>query len=129
MKKYYYPAKFSKEGKKYSVEFIDFEDVFTFGDDFEDAYYMAQDVLFNMLPEYNGKLPEPTLNYMNIKTKDNEFITLVELDVLEHERRISTKFVKTTVTIPEWLKILSEENGLSFSKILQDGLKSKLNIL
>ena len=128
MKKYFYPAKFSKEGNCYNVEFIDFDDIFTFGEGFEDAYYMAQDALFNMLPEYKGRLPKPTLNYMNIKVKDDEFITMVELDVVEHERKISKEFVKTTVTIPQWLKNLAEEKGLSYSKILQDGLKDELNI-
>ena len=45
MKKYFYPAIFTKEGKNYRVKFIDFEDIFTFGTGFEDAYYMAKDAL------------------------------------------------------------------------------------
>lgn len=129
MKKYFYPAIFSKEGNKYNVKFIDFDDIFTFGDSLEDAYFMAQDALYNMLPEYENKLPSPTLNYMNINVKSNEFITVVELDVSEHEKKISSKVVKTTVTMPEWLKNLAETKGLNFSKILQDGLKKELNLL
>ena len=97
MNKYFYPALFSKEGNKYNVKFIDFEDIFTFGDSLEDAYYMAQDALYAMLPEL-------TLNYMNIKVQKNEFISMVELDVLEHEKKMSSKIVNTTVTMPEWLK-------------------------
>lgn len=129
MNKYFYPAIFSKEGKKYNVKFIDFEDIFTFGDGLEDAYYMAQDALYNMLPEYKDKLPKPTTNYMNIKVKNNEFITMVELDVLEHEKKISSKTVNTTVTMPEWLKNLADSKGLNFSKVLQEGLKKELNLL
>ena len=108
MNKYFYPAIFSKEGKK---------------------YYMAQDALYNMLPEYKDNLPEPTINYMNIKVKKDEFITMVELDVAEHERKISSKTVNTTVTMPEWLKNLADIKGLNFSKVLQDGLKKELNLL
>ncbi len=129
MNKYFYPALFSKEGNKYNVKFIDFEDIFTFGDSLEDAYYMAQDALYNMLPEYKNNLPKPTIDYMNIKVKKNEFITMVELDVLEHEKRISSKTVNTTVTMPEWLKNLADNKGLNFSKILQEGLKKELNLL
>ena len=89
---------------------------------------MAQDVLFNMLP-YLDKLPEPSFDYMNIETKDNEFITLVDLDPKEHEKRISEKTVNTLVTMPEWLKNAAIEKGLNFSKILQENLKKELNIL
>ena len=105
MKKLYYPAKFFKEKRGYFVKFIDFENVFTQGNTLEEAYYMAQDALYGMLDEYD-KLPKPTLNYMNIKDEDGEleFITLVELDLLLHRKRISSKSVKTTVTMPEWLK-------------------------
>ena len=129
MNKYFYPALFSKEGDKYNVKFIDFDDIFTFGNDFDDAYYMAQDALYNMLPEYNNNLPKPTFDYMKIKVKDNEFITMVELDLIEHEKKISSKTVSTTVTMPEWLKSLADTKGLNFSRVLQDGLKKELNLL
>ena len=129
MKKYFYPAIFSKEGKAYSVKFIDFDDIFTFGIGFDDAYYMAQDALYNMLPEYKDKLPNPTYDYMKIKLNDGDFITMVELDPIEHERKISSKTVNTTVTMPEWLKKLADNKGLNFSKILQEGLKKELNLL
>lgn len=129
MKKYFYPAIFSKEGKAYNVKFLDFEDIFTFGEGFSDAYYMAQDALYNMLPEYKDRLPEPTFDYMNIKVNKNEFITMVELDPIEHEKKLSKKTVNTTVTMPEWLKNLADVKGLNFSKILQEGLKKELNLL
>lgn len=129
MKKYFYPAIFSKEKDAYNVKFIDFENIFTFGIGFEDAYYMAQDALYNMLPEYKDNLPEPTFDYMNIKTSDNEFVTMVELDVAEHEKKISSKTVNTTVTMPEWLKNLADTKGLNYSKLLQESLKKELNLL
>ena len=127
MNNYFYPAIFSKEGNSYNVKFIDFDNIFTFGNGFNEAYYMAQDALYNMLPEYEV-LPVPTYNYMNIKVGKDEFITMVELDVLEHERKISSKTVKTTVTMPEWLKLLAEAKGINFSKILQKGIKEELNL-
>ena len=128
MNNYFYPAIFSKEGNSYNVRFIDFDNIFTFGNGFNEAYYMAQDALYNMLPEYEV-LPVPTYNYMNIKVGKDEFITMVELDVLEHERKISSKTVKTTVTMPEWLKLLAEAKGINFSKIWQKGIKEELNLL
>ncbi len=128
MKKYFYPAIFSKEGKAYNVKFIDFDDVFTYGIGFEDAYYMAQDALYNMLPEYKDNLPQPTFDYMKVQVRDNEFITMVELDLVEHEKKISSKTVNTTVTMPEWLKNLADAKGINFSKLLQDSIKDELNL-
>ena len=125
MKRYFYPAVFSKEGNCYNVKFLDFENIFTFGDSLEDAYYMAQDALYAMLPEYKDNLPKPTFDYMNIKVKPNEFITMVELNPVEHEKKISSK----TVTMPEWLKNLADTNGINFSKLLQDSIKNELNLL
>ena len=129
MKKYFYPAIFSKEGDAYNVKFIDFDNIFTYGIGFNDAYYMAQDALYTMLPEYKDNLPEPTYDYMKIKVKDNEIITMVELDPIEHEKRISSKTVNTTVTMPEWLKNLADIKGINFSKLLQDSIKKELNLM
>ena len=129
MKKYFYPAIFSKEGDAYNVKFIDFDNIFTYGIGFNDAYYMAQDALYAMLPEYKDNLPEPTYDYMKIKVKDNEFITMVELDPIEHEKRISSRTVNTTVTMPEWLKNLADTKGINFSKLLQDSIKKELNLI
>ena len=128
MKKYFYPAIFSKEGNSYCVKFLDFENIFTFGDSFDDAYYMAQDALYAMLPEYKDKLPTPTFDYMKIKVKPNEFISMVLLDPIEHEKKISSKSVNTTVTMPEWLKNLADTKGINFSKLLQDSIKKELNL-
>ena len=129
MKKYFFPAIFYKEGDAYNVKFIDFDNIFTYGIGFNDAYYMAQDALYAMLPEYKDNLPEPTYDYMKIKVKDNEFITMVELDPIEHEKRISSKTVNTTVTMPEWLKNLADTKGINFSKLLQDSIKKELNLI
>jgi len=46
MNNYFYPAIFSKEGNSYNVKFIDFDNIFTFGNGFNEAYYMAQDALY-----------------------------------------------------------------------------------
>ncbi|CDE38378.1 uncharacterized protein family UPF0150 [Mycoplasma sp. CAG:472] len=89
---------------------------------------MAQDALYNILPDLK-ELPAPTNDYMNIKVKKNEFITMVELNTFEHEQKLSNKTVKTTVTMPEWFKKLAESKDINFSKVLQNGLKSELNLL
>ena len=66
---------------------------------------------------------------MNIKIKDGDIITMVELDPIEHEKTISSKTVNTTVTMPEWLKNLADMKGINFSKLLQESIKKELNLL
>ena len=129
MAKYYYPAKFTDEGNGFSVQFIDYDEIYTCGDDFEEAYYMAQDVLYCMLPDYVDEIKKPTLDYMKIPVKKNEFITMVYVDTIEHEKTISSKTVKTTVTMPEWLKNLADDANINFSKLLQESIKRELNLL
>ena len=73
------------------------------------------------LLEENQPLPQAT-NIKEIKTKD--VVSFVSVDVNKYRR--STKAVKKTLSIPEWLAIEAERNNLSLSKVLQDGLRSKL---
>lgn len=73
---YFYPAVFSKEGKFYNVKFVDFDNVFTFGCGFEDAYFMAQDALKCVLSDFEV-YPAPTNDFKNIQLGKDECIILV----------------------------------------------------
>jgi hypothetical protein len=42
---------------------------------------------------------------------------------------IESTTVKTTVTMPQWLKVLAENNNINFSQVLQAALKEKLGIV
>ena len=98
---YIYPAVFYKEADgRYSVIFPDLNDLATYGNDFADAFTMAQEAcgqyLFNELKEGN---------------------------VL---RKYGEKSVKKTLTIPGWLNASCEERGINFSKVLQEALIARL---
>ena len=41
---------------------------------------------------------------------------------------MAEKAVKKTLTIPKWLNDVAEENNVNFSRILQDALKSYLDV-
>lgn len=136
MKRLYYPAIFTKwkEGSGYTVEFLDFPEAITEGDNLEEAYFMAQDALYLAVLDYET-LPEPTTTYMNLDLSkyfneynipEESFVSLVELDRDYHNKRMSKKVVNTTVTMPEWLKLEAENKKLSFSKLLQNAIKEEL---
>lgn len=125
MKKLYYPIILTKNKKNYLVEYVDFKNIVTQGEDLEEAFHMAKDALFGML-DYIENMPEPTLNFSEIKLKKNQLITLIELDVEEFAKKVSKKIVNTTVTMPEWLKISAEIKGINFSQVLQNEIKKIL---
>ena len=45
-----------------------------------------------------------------------------------YREAIQNTSVKTTVTMPQWLKFLAEKNNINFSQVIQTALKQKLNI-
>jgi hypothetical protein len=58
-----------------------------------------------------------------------ETLALVEVDFDDYRRKHDTRTVKKNCTIPSWLNEAAIQAGLNFSKVLQDGLKTKLGIL
>ena len=118
-----YPAIFHEE-ESYWVEFPDLEGCVTEGSTLEEAMENAQEAMglyLAALLEENQPLP-PATNIKEIETAD--VVSYVSVDVTRYRR--STRAVKKTLSIPEWLAIEAERNNLSLSKVLQDGLKSKL---
>ena len=130
MAKYIYPAIFTKEDQFYNVRFPDLEDCYTQGDNLQDAYEMASDVLcltlYNL--EEEGAKILPASETSEIKTEKDEFVSLVACDTLEYRQYYDNKAVKKTLTIPSWLNTMSEREGINFSAVLQAALKTELRI-
>ena len=130
MAKYIYPAVFRTEGTRYIVSFPDLEGCCTQGEDLQDAYDMAEDVLCLMLydMEEDGQPVPPATPVMEINPGDDGFVSLVSCDTLEYRQFCDSRPVRRTVTIPSWLNTMSERAGLSLSVVLQAALKRELHI-
>ena len=122
----YYPAIFRKEDVGFSVEFIDVPGAITQGDDLKEAFDMAKDVLYLIILDYIDDLPSPSKSFSGIKLNDGDFISIIELDIEKYGKENSNKTVSTTVTMPEYLKVLAENNGINFSQLLQKSIKKEL---
>ena len=130
MAKYIYPAIFAKDKDFYVVRFPDLDDCYTQGENIQEAYEMAVDVLCLMLydKEENG-VEIPTPSEINaIKAGENEFVSLVSCDTLEYREYYDNKAIKKTLTIPSWLNKMSEREGINFSAVLQNALKNEVHI-
>ena len=64
----------------------------------------------------------------DIVLEKDEFLVLVEFNLIEYLKNTSDKAVKKTLTIPSWLNNLAEQNNVNFSNVLQNALKEYLNV-
>ena len=124
-----YPAIFHKEDNSYWVEFPDLEGCNTFGDTLPEVMEFAQEameVYIETLLENRRELPKPT-EINNIITQDDSFVSLVTCKMDGYLKK--SRAIKKTLTIPEWLNDLAEQNQINFSQTLQNALLERLNIM
>ena len=129
--KYVYPAVFTAESNgQFSVAFPDLEGCYTGGDNLADAIDMAQDVLCLYLytkEQAKEEIPSPSAA-KEISCNANETVSLINCDTLEYKKFFGKQAVRKTVTLPAWLNTMAEEADISFSSVLQSGLKNALGI-
>ena len=135
-----YPACFYKEENGYSVIFPDLDYLSTCGENLEDAMSMAIDCLAGRLlwlKEDKEPVPAPSalkaVDPIAIAKElefepDECFVNIVTVDAKEYAKKHFDKAVKKTLTIPAWLNTAAMEQGINFSKVLQDALKKQLNL-
>lgn len=129
MKNFVYPAIFTydENDKCFIVDFIDLKGCSTFASTINEAYLKAQDAMGLYLSDLD-EYPVSTIPFNDIKLEDNQFISLVELDLNEYRKKYNSISIKKTLSIPTWLNTLAEKNNINFSQILQKALKEELNI-
>lgn len=129
MKKLFYPAIFHKaEEGGFWITFPDLPECMTQGDDMQEAYEMASDALGLAIvsrQENNEQLPTPS-EPDAIPVEPNSFCVVTEFDLFSYQRKHSSKSVKKTLSIPEWLNQAAIEMNINFSQVLQDALIQKV---
>lgn len=129
MKKLFYPAIFHKaEEGGFWVTFPDIPECMTQGDDMQQAYEMAVDALglaISSREEEHEEIPTPSEPYV-ITTAADEFCVVIEFDMLAYKKRTSSRAVKKTLSIPEWLNEEATSLGVNFSQVLQEALIQKI---
>ena len=74
--------------------------------------------------EKDGRpIPEPSRSY---RVKEGEFVNYIVCDTMEYRKMYSSKAVKKTLTIPEWLNGEAVSIGVNFSQVLQEALLAKV---
>ena len=117
-----YPFVFKKESPQgYFIESVDIKEAYTGinTDDISFGISMAEEVLGLVLSEYVERgieLPKAT-PIKNVKTKNDEFVTLIKIDLEKFLK--DTSLVKKT---PKWANDKGTRLGINFSKVLTESI-------
>lgn len=134
-----YPTFIARDGKDYLVYVPDM-DIYTEGSSVSDAIEMARDAigLKGIDFEDDGKelpLPSDYEAAINRAKEDTEIfdytkgiLTLVDVDFTAYRKKVYNKAVKKNCTIPYWMSVEAEKEGINFSKVLQEALEIKLGV-
>ena len=127
---YIYPAILTYMDNGISIEFPDLPGCLPCADTTEEAVKNAKQAmglhLWGMEKD-NDPIPEPT-DIAKLKYKEGEIPLLVEVFMPPVRERLNNKFIKKTLSIPQWLNEEAEQAGVNFSLILQNGLKDYLHL-
>lgn len=126
MKHLFYPAIFHPEEIGYSVSVPDIDGCFTQGDTLEEAYSYTVDAV-GLCLEGLTKYPNPS-NPKLLQCEPDDFVVLIDFDMLAYKKKHDSKSVKKTLSIPSWLNTAAEENNINFSNVLQNALIEQLHL-
>lgn len=131
VERYFYPAIFIYEsGQEIAVDFPDLGCA-TSGTNDDDALLSARELLgcvLNGMEEDGETIPAPT-PLADIKTKENERVVLIDVYMPSVRMANENRSVNRTVTLPAWLNAAALERNINFSQVLQEALKTKLNLV
>ncbi|MBR1711018.1 MAG: type II toxin-antitoxin system HicB family antitoxin [Clostridia bacterium] len=110
-----YPAIIHAEDGSFWVEFPDLEGCFSDGDTLPDAISNAADALGGYLCSLmDRQIDIPKVSNSQEINGDGGIVTIIVTDPLKYKK--STRSVKKTLTIPEWLNEEAEKNILIFHR-------------
>lgn len=126
-----YPILMSR-GKSHIVVFVPDFNINTQGQDYAGAIEMARDAigLMGIDMEDDGEtLPQPSPMAAVSKEREDDIVTLVDVDFTEYRRKNDLRTVRRNVSLPSWLNAEAERAGVNVSAILQTALKQELGLM
>jgi len=127
---YIYPALFEFTKKGIAISFPDLPGCTSCSSTTEEGLKDAKEALGLHLwgLETDSDIIPPPSDIRSIKTSNNQVIVLIDVFMPPIRDKINNKFIKKTLSIPQWLNILAEKNNVNFSQLLQKALKEYLNV-
>ncbi|WP_125769487.1 type II toxin-antitoxin system HicB family antitoxin [Companilactobacillus furfuricola] len=101
----------------------------TQGTSVDNAIEMARDYIglkVMDLQDENKTVPDSV--YSLPTAQKNDIVTLVDVDITTYRKKHDNKAIKKTLTIPNYLNELGNEQNINFSETLTNALKKQLNV-
>ena len=127
---YRYIAVFAYYEEGISITFPDLPGCVSFGENEEDAMKHAKEALMLHIwgiEQDHDEIPAPS-SLRAIEPKQDEMPTMIEVFMPPFRDKQNSKFVKKTLSIPNWLNAEAESKGVNFSKVLQNALMEYLGV-
>lgn len=118
------------EENSVGVYFPDLMGCITGGDTVDEAIESAYEVLklhLYGMEQDNDIIPEPC-NITSLNLNQNEVAVMIDVYMKPYREKMNEKFIKKTLSIPNWINTIAEEKGINFSKTLQNALIKELQI-
>ena len=95
----------------------------------QEAYEMSVDALGLSLTTMEAEGERiPKASVLDEVDAEDGTLVIVEFDMAEYRRKHSSKAVKKTLSIPEWLNEAAVRENINFSQLLQEALMVKLGV-
>lgn len=123
-----YPIVMKPDGGGYYVEIPDF-DSGTQGDSIAEAMEMARDAIGLLgidLQDDGKEIPKPYSK--EFVPEANDIVTLVDIDFAEYRKKVDNRAVKKNCTIPYWMSVAADREGINYSRLLQEAILKALGI-
>ncbi|HBE77716.1 MAG TPA: pilus assembly protein HicB [Firmicutes bacterium] len=130
MDKYIFPFVLTQKENKLVGDFPDLPGCIACGDTEEELFKSAKEAmalhLYGM-EEEGYEIPSSS-KILDLKLEPGQYIVMIEVSMIPFRDKMRNKAVNKTLTIPKWLDDLAVENGVNFSHVLQDALKTYLGV-
>ena len=131
MDNYIFPCVFIYKEDGIAIYFPDLDGCVSFGENEHQAFHNAKEALvlhLHGMEQDNDPIPEPSM-IKDTVLDENEQAVLIEAFMPAFRAKQANKYIKKTLTIPEWLNIVAEKNDVNFSQVLQSALKERLKVV
>lgn len=128
--KYLYPAVFSYEGNRVLAQFPDLDGCSADGADEKEAFEKAEDALNHELMSLENRsedIPSSTA-IRNLKIPAHGFFSMIAADTIAYRKKMDTRTVRKSVSIPSWLNYIAIQHNINFSNLLQNALRRELQV-
>lgn len=130
-KTYIYPIYITIDSEQEFPYFVEIPDIegYTQGKDLAEAITMARDYIgFAGVDKLENGEPLPLPDQIKYNKNDAQIKTLVDINFKKYKAQHDNKVVKKTLTIPNYLNELGNEQGIKFALTLTEALKEKLGV-